>query len=200
MTARLSCRICPMEPIAISRRQDGLPAAAAPSPWPTANLSRATTCFSNQAETSADRSRIRTPMLRLPDFPFRSPVPTGRRRTRRPTATATTALPTWAGDVHRLLAAGRYGHFADSHGHPADLDNGTETANLQLAYAATISGQLLDSSGLPITDGTVTLYQSGQLIASAPTDDTGSYEFEVVIAGHFRPRGYGVGRHFYSGR
>ena len=67
----------------------------------------------------------------------------------------------------------------------AQVDGTTLTANLELAYSATLGGTLVDGSGTPIADGTVELYLSGQPIASATTDATGSYQFEIVTPGTF---------------
>ena len=65
------------------------------------------------------------------------------------------------------------------------LDGTAVTANLQLAYAAMVTGTLTDGSGNPITDGTVTLYQSGQAIANAQTNAAGVYTFLIIQPGTF---------------
>ncbi|MGO9114375.1 MAG: beta strand repeat-containing protein, partial [Thermoguttaceae bacterium] len=65
------------------------------------------------------------------------------------------------------------------------LDGTAVTANLQLAYAAMVTGTLTDGSGNPITDGTVLLYQSGQAIANAQTNAAGVYTFLIIQPGTF---------------
>ena len=66
-----------------------------------------------------------------------------------------------------------------------ELDGSAVTANLQLPYAAEITGTVTDGSGNPITDGTITLYSSGSLIATAETNASGVYEFLVMQPGTF---------------
>ena len=65
------------------------------------------------------------------------------------------------------------------------VDGTTLTANLELAYSATLGGTLVDGSGNPIAGGSVELYLSGQPIASATTDTTGSYQFLIATPGTF---------------
>ena len=67
----------------------------------------------------------------------------------------------------------------------AALDGTAVTANLQLAYVATITGTLTDGSGNPITDGAVTLFQSGQAIVDAQTNSSGVYTFLIIQPGTF---------------
>jgi protocatechuate 3,4-dioxygenase beta subunit len=66
-----------------------------------------------------------------------------------------------------------------------DVDGTPATANLSLAYAATISGTLTDASSNPITDGAVTLFQSGKAVASAQADSSGNYHFLILQPGTF---------------
>lgn len=63
--------------------------------------------------------------------------------------------------------------------------NGAATANLRMAYAATVTGALTDSSANRITDGVVTLYQNGKPIANASTNGAGVYTFLVIQLGTF---------------
>jgi hypothetical protein len=65
------------------------------------------------------------------------------------------------------------------------LDGSIVTANLQIAYAASIGGTLSDGAGNPITDGVVTLDLSGNQIATAQTDATGAYKFLIAQPGTF---------------
>jgi hypothetical protein len=65
------------------------------------------------------------------------------------------------------------------------LDGTVLTANLQLAYVGIISGNLTDGAGQPITDGTLTLFDSGSPVASATADQSGAYEFLVLQPGTY---------------
>ena len=81
-----------------------------------------------------------------------------------------------------LLIAGRQTSQAVS---VSSVDGSAITADLQLAYAATITGTLVDGSGNPIPDGIVTLYQSGAPIADAQTSASGVYTFLILDPGTF---------------
>ncbi len=59
------------------------------------------------------------------------------------------------------------------------------TADLQLAYIGTIRGSVTDGAGKPITDGEVTLISGGTPVASATTDQSGSYQFLVLQPGTY---------------
>jgi hypothetical protein len=65
------------------------------------------------------------------------------------------------------------------------VDGTVVTANLQVAIAAHINGKLTTNAGAPITDGQVTLYFSGQPVATANTDATGAYSFLLARPGKF---------------
>ena len=66
-----------------------------------------------------------------------------------------------------------------------EVDGTAVTADLQLAYAATITGTLTDKLNNPITDGTVTLYLAGEAITDAVTNSAGVYTFFVIEPGTF---------------
>ncbi len=68
----------------------------------------------------------------------------------------------------------------------ADITGATPiTANLQVAYSTTLGGTVADGTGQPITDGTISLLQSGSVIATARTNSSGVYQFLVFQPGTY---------------
>jgi hypothetical protein len=65
------------------------------------------------------------------------------------------------------------------------LSGPSATANLQLPFAASISGTITDSLGNLITDGTVTLYQAGSPVATAQTNALGFYDLLILQPGTY---------------
>ncbi|HZL37246.1 MAG TPA: FG-GAP-like repeat-containing protein, partial [Tepidisphaeraceae bacterium] len=68
------------------------------------------------------------------------------------------------------------------------LDGTLVSANIAISYSTTISGTLLDAAGSPI-QGSVSLYEGGELVTTAQSDSSGTYGFLLSQGGQFELQG-----------